>query len=65
MTGEEFKTLRKKLGYTQRQLAAELDMTIVTISGYENDRLKIKKVIELAIKALGYKKRFRNEPFND
>jgi len=64
MTGEELKAIRKRLGYTQRELAAELDMTIVTISSYENNRVPIKKTVELAVKALGWKKRFRNEPFN-
>ena len=52
MQGEELKEIRKKLGYTQRELAQILDLTIVTISGYENNRVKIKKTVELAVKGL-------------
>lgn len=64
MTGEEFREMRRKLGYTQRQIASELDMTVVTISSFENNRVPIKKTVELAVKALCWKKKFRNEPFN-
>ena len=52
MQGEELKEIRKQLGYTQRELAQILDLTIVTISGYENNRVKIKKTVELAVKGL-------------
>ena len=50
MIGREFKKLRKSVGFSQSQLARELDLYVRTISKYENDDLVIPKVTELALR---------------
>ena len=38
MTGKELKKIREKMGFTQKQLAKELGVSKVTISGWERGR---------------------------
>lgn len=54
MTGKEIKELRKKLKYTQAQLAGELGVTPNTVARYEREEmnpsppvLKLLRLIEL------------------
>ena len=50
MTKQEFKKLRKSIGYSQVKLAQELDLFIRTISRYETGEIEIPKVTELALR---------------
>jgi transcriptional regulator with XRE-family HTH domain len=50
MQGSQFKKLRESIGFSQSQLARELDLYVRTISKYENDDLSIPKVTELALR---------------
>lgn len=52
MDGQEFKDVRNALGLTQKALAAELDVSEVTIQNYENKRSAVPRAIELAIAEL-------------
>lgn len=52
MTSDEMRQARKRLGFTQRQLAAELEMTVVSISNYENGHVPIRRTVELAVNSL-------------
>jgi transcriptional regulator with XRE-family HTH domain len=50
MTKQEFKKLRKSIGYSQAKLAQEMDLFIRTISRYETGEIRIPKVTELALR---------------
>jgi transcriptional regulator with XRE-family HTH domain len=50
MTKQEFKRLRKSIGYSQVRLAQEMDLFIRTISRYETGELTIPKTVELALR---------------
>jgi transcriptional regulator with XRE-family HTH domain len=56
MTGDELRALRLRLGLTQTQLAAALDVSASTIAKYEagktSNRQPIPRVVELAVRAL-------------
>nr|WP_305139130.1 helix-turn-helix transcriptional regulator [uncultured Schaedlerella sp.] len=52
--GEQIKTLRKKIGYTQKQLAEKCGMAEITIRQYElNKREPRQETIEKIATALG------------
>lgn len=52
--GEQIKTLRKKMGYTQKQLAEKCGMAEITIRQYElNKREPRQETIEKIATALG------------
>ena len=62
MTKQEFRKLRKSIGYTQAKLAQEMDLFIRTISRYETGELAIPRVTELALRYIVDKtKRVRKE----
>jgi len=50
MTKQEFRRLRKSIGYSQAKLAQEMDLFIRTISRYETGEIAIPKVTELALR---------------
>lgn len=52
MKAQEFKSVRKKLGLTQRELALQLNLSIQQISNYETDRNPIPKIVEMALDQL-------------
>jgi len=52
VTKSEFKKLRESIGYSQARLSKEMDITIRTITRWENGEVKIPKVVEIAIKAI-------------
>jgi transcriptional regulator with XRE-family HTH domain len=55
VTAADLRALRKRLGLTQAQLAAALDLSPSTISNYEGGgrpALPIPRVVELACQAL-------------
>jgi transcriptional regulator with XRE-family HTH domain len=54
MTADDLRALRKRLGMTQAQLAAKLDLTVRTIAYYEGGHgpYKIPRVVALACKTL-------------
>jgi transcriptional regulator with XRE-family HTH domain len=49
MTKQEFRRLRKSIGYTQGMLAKEMGLFIRTISRWETGEVKIPKIAELAL----------------
>ena len=55
MTADELRALRKRLGMTQAQLAAALEISPSSISNYEGGRrpaLPIPRLVELACQTL-------------
>lgn len=52
MTKEEFRRFRKSIDYTQAKLSKEMDVTIRTITRWENGDVAIPKVVEIALKAI-------------
>lgn len=52
VTKEEFKKLRESIGYTQAKLSLEMDITIRTITRWENGEIEIPKVVELALQSI-------------
>lgn len=59
MTKQEFRKLRKSIGFSQAKLAREMGLFIRTISRYETGELKIPKVTELALRYLVDQKKRR------
>jgi len=55
MTKQEFRRLRKSIGYSQAELAREMDLFIRTISRYETGEIAIPKVTELALRYIAQK----------
>ena len=49
MTGPEFRALRKRLGLTQAQLAAKLDLHHDRISQYERGQAPIPRAVEISV----------------
>ena len=49
MTSAALKAWRRKVGLTQRQLAALLDVPALTISAWETGRIGIKRPMMLAL----------------
>ena len=52
MTKDEFKKLRESISYTQAKLSEEMDITIRTITRWENGEIEIPKVVELALRSI-------------
>ena len=57
MDADELRKARQRLKMTQRQLAAELDMTVATISAYETGHQTIKKTVAMAVELLARQKK--------
>ena len=49
MTKEQFKTIRKKLQYTQHELANLLGVDAMTVSRYETGNIEISKTISILL----------------
>jgi len=52
VTKDEFKKLRESISYTQAKLSEEMDITIRTITRWENGEIEIPKVVELALRSI-------------
>jgi len=52
VTKSEFKKLRESIGYSQARLSKEMDVTIRTISRWEIGKIRIPRVVEIAIRAI-------------
>ena len=52
MRAKDFKKMRLKKGYSQSQLARELDVTVMTISRWERQVIAIPRMADLALEAL-------------
>lgn len=52
MNGKELKKERKKLDFTQEQLANELGVTANTVARWERDEMKIPSFLHLALKTV-------------
>jgi DNA-binding transcriptional regulator YiaG len=52
MTGAQLKSWRRRFGVTQQQLAVMLDVSVVTISGWETGRFALKHSGVLALACL-------------
>ncbi|WP_311270477.1 helix-turn-helix domain-containing protein [Sphingobium sp. WCS2017Hpa-17] len=52
MQGDELKALRKRLGWTQGRMAAELDLSTTFVGLMERGEKAIERRTELAVKAL-------------
>jgi len=52
VTKDEFKKLRGSIGYSQARLSKEMDVTIRTITRWENGEVRIPGVVEIAIGAI-------------
>jgi transcriptional regulator with XRE-family HTH domain len=50
VTGNEFRRLRRTAGYSQSQLAREIDVTIRSLTRWETGETPIPKIAELALK---------------
>ena len=57
MTKQEFRRLRKSIGYSQARLAKEMDLFIRTISRWETGEIAVPKVAALALKYIVAAKR--------
>jgi len=49
ITKEQFKTIRKKLQYTQHELANLLGVDAMTVSRYETGNIEISKTISILL----------------
>ena len=52
MTADELKAWRKRSGMTQRSLANELGIHWRTVQEYEAGRLRVTKLVELALQSI-------------
>ena len=52
MTPQELRSTRERLGFTQAQLAAELDVQPNTVARWERGELPISRVTEFAVRYL-------------
>jgi DNA-binding transcriptional regulator YiaG len=52
MDARAFKAMRLKKGYSQAQLARELDVDVITVSRWERRAVKIPRMAELALSSL-------------
>jgi transcriptional regulator with XRE-family HTH domain len=56
VTGNEFRRWRRSAGYSQSQLAREIDVTIRSLTRWETGETPIPKIAELALKYIIEKK---------
>lgn len=52
MGAKDFKKMRQAKGYSQAQLARDLDVDVITISRWEREAVPIPRMAELALSAL-------------
>ena len=52
MTARDFRGMRRRKGYSQSQLALELDVHVVTVSKWERGVVPIPRMAELALLSL-------------
>jgi DNA-binding transcriptional regulator YiaG len=52
MTAKGFKAMRLKKGYSQSQLARELEVNVITVSRWERGAVPVSRMAELALCAL-------------
>jgi DNA-binding transcriptional regulator YiaG len=52
MTPQGFKSMRRQKGYSQSELARELDVHVLTISKWERGVVPVPKMAALALSAL-------------
>lgn len=52
MTGKAFKKMRTDKGYSQRALAKELDVNVMTVWRWEKGELPVPRMAELALSSL-------------
>ncbi len=64
VTTDEFKKLRESIGYTQAKLSEEIDITIRTITRWENGETEIPKVVELAVQSIAKREKARRRNNN-
>jgi len=57
VTGNEFRKLRKAGGFSQSQLAREIDVTIRSLTRWETGETPIPKIAELALRYVVKKKK--------
>ncbi len=63
MTPREFAKLRKSIGYSQSQLAREMDLYVRSISRWETGEIPLPKLAELALLYLaGQRKKLQTAP---
>jgi transcriptional regulator with XRE-family HTH domain len=61
MSGRRFRELRESIGYSQQRLAEEMEVTIRSISRWENGDFSIPKMAQLALKYIVEKQRGKND----
>lgn len=61
MNGKELKKERKKLDFTQEQLANELGVTANTVARWERDEMKIPPFLHLALKTVERECKLKNK----
>jgi DNA-binding transcriptional regulator YiaG len=59
MTARQFKKLRKSIGYSQSQLAREMDLYVRSISRWETGEVPLPKLAELALLYLAEQRKKR------
>jgi len=52
MTAKDFARMRRRKGYSQSQLARELDVHVLTVSKWEREVVPIPRMAELALLSL-------------
>jgi DNA-binding transcriptional regulator YiaG len=52
MTAKGFKKMREAKGYSQSQLARELEVNVMTVSRWERGAVPVPRMAELALAAL-------------
>ena len=57
MSARNFKEMREKKGYSQSELARELDVDVMTVSRWERRVIPIPRIAELALAALKPKRK--------
>jgi DNA-binding transcriptional regulator YiaG len=55
VTKYEFKRLRESIKYTQARLSEEMEVTIRTLTRWENGEVEIPKMAELALRFIAAK----------
>ena len=52
VTGDEFRRLRERIGYTQAALAKDMDIAIRTLTRWETEAIPVPRIAELALRYL-------------